>query len=257
MCAKFWWGQVGNARKIHWKSWEKLTLSKKDCGMGFRDLRAFNLAMLAKQGWRLLHDTNSLVYKCLKARYFPRTNFLESKVSPNCSYVWKSIMAAMPTLKLGCCWKVGSGYSIWPVLGDKWIPNYPTNSIIHSAKEDVRDALVSDPINQELHFWRTNWIMKMFDKEDAKAMCRIPLSRRYVDDSILWLPNKKGLFIVKSTYKVARELMRRENVVESSDGCAGKRIWASLLNLNIPNKVKVFAWRACNDILPTKMNLVN
>ena len=20
MCAKFWWGQVGNARKIHWKS---------------------------------------------------------------------------------------------------------------------------------------------------------------------------------------------------------------------------------------------
>ena len=50
MCAKFWWGQVGEERKIHCQRWEKLTQSKKDGGMSFRDLRAFNLAMLAKQG---------------------------------------------------------------------------------------------------------------------------------------------------------------------------------------------------------------
>ena len=64
-----------------------LTLSKKDGGMGFRDLKSFNLAMLAKQGWRLLHDNTYLVYKCMKARYFPRTHFLKPKVSHNCSYV--------------------------------------------------------------------------------------------------------------------------------------------------------------------------
>ena len=49
--------------------------------------------------------------------------------------------------------------------------------------------------------------MEMFEKEDAEAICRIPLSRRYVDDSIIWLPNKKELFTVKSAYKVVRELM--------------------------------------------------
>ena len=48
LCAKFWWGQMGNVRKIHWKSWDKLTASKKEGVMGFRDLRAFNLTMLAK-----------------------------------------------------------------------------------------------------------------------------------------------------------------------------------------------------------------
>ena len=48
MCAKCWWGQVGDEQEIHWQRWEKLTRSKKDGGMGFRDLRAFNLSMLAK-----------------------------------------------------------------------------------------------------------------------------------------------------------------------------------------------------------------
>ena len=115
-------------------------------------------------------------------------------------------MAAFPTLKFGCC-RVGSGHS-FRVLGDKRIPNYPTNSIIHSAKEDIKDALVSDLINQELHLWRSDFIMEMFEKEDAKAICRIPLSRRYVEDSIVWLPNKKRMFIVKFAYKVTRELMR-------------------------------------------------
>ena len=39
MCARFWWGQIGEERKIHWKNWSFLTLSKKEGGMSFRDLR--------------------------------------------------------------------------------------------------------------------------------------------------------------------------------------------------------------------------
>ena len=50
MCARFWWGQVGNERKIHWKNWDLLSKPKKEGGMGFRDIRSFNLPILAKQG---------------------------------------------------------------------------------------------------------------------------------------------------------------------------------------------------------------
>ena len=129
LCAKFWWGQVGEERKIYWKSWSVLTQAKKVGGMGFRDLRPFSLAMLAKQGWRFLLNQESLVYRCFKARYFPRCSFLDAVDSPNSSYVWKSILVGQLVLKKGICWRVSDGASIRP-LRDKWIPNYPSNMVL-------------------------------------------------------------------------------------------------------------------------------
>ena len=103
MCARYWWGQIGNERKIHWLSWDKLSRPKLEGGVGFKNLRQFNLAMLAKQGWRLMQDQEMLAFKCLKARYFPRYHFLEASDSPNNSYIWKSIMVAKPILQKGSC----------------------------------------------------------------------------------------------------------------------------------------------------------
>ena len=94
LCARFWWGQTGDERKIDWKSWNFLTKQKREGGMGFRDIRSFNLAMLAKQGWRLLQDQSSLLSRCFKAKYFPRCSYLEAGDCPNSSYVWKRVLAA-------------------------------------------------------------------------------------------------------------------------------------------------------------------
>ena len=48
LMGRFWWGQKANERKLAWVSWEKLCFPKVDGGMGFRDLKAFNLALLEK-----------------------------------------------------------------------------------------------------------------------------------------------------------------------------------------------------------------
>ena len=82
-------------------SWEKLCSPKVDGGMGFRDLKAFNLALLAKQGWRILKNSDSLVYKVFKAKYFAETTFLEAQMGRKTSHIWRSILSTREVIKMG------------------------------------------------------------------------------------------------------------------------------------------------------------
>lgn len=56
-----------------WVAWDNLTEAKEDGGVGFRDYWAFNEAMLARQGWRLLMNPHAYWARFLKGIYFPKT----------------------------------------------------------------------------------------------------------------------------------------------------------------------------------------
>ena len=64
--AQFWWNSNPPKRGIHWAKWEKVCLPKEEGGIGFRLIHEFNLALLAKQLWRLVRHPDSLV---MKSRY--------------------------------------------------------------------------------------------------------------------------------------------------------------------------------------------
>jgi hypothetical protein len=115
MISRFWWAQQENENKLHWLSWELMCSRKEKGGMGFRDLHLFNLAMLARQGWRLLLDPDSLCAQVLKAKYYPDGNLLSATEKSGISYSWRSIVRGFQTIKSGMIWRVGdsSRINIW------------------------------------------------------------------------------------------------------------------------------------------------
>lgn len=71
----------------------------------------------------------------------------------------------------------------------------------------------------------------------------------------MWLYNKSGVYTIRSGYHLARLVMRKESSAEPSRGAGGQQLWRALWKIKVPSKLKVFGWRACHDILPTRVNL--
>jgi hypothetical protein len=71
MIRYFWWGEEKGQRKIHWLEWEKMLHAKCNGGLGFRDMRKFNQAILARQAWRLIQFLDRLCARVLKVKYYP------------------------------------------------------------------------------------------------------------------------------------------------------------------------------------------
>ena len=68
--------------------------------------------------------------------------------------------------------------------------------------------------------------------------------------------NFQCFFSVRSAYKVALELVSDKEVCSCSNENNLCWFWKKLWSIQIPYKIRHFAWRATRDILATKENLV-
>ncbi|XP_065621168.1 uncharacterized mitochondrial protein AtMg00310-like [Quercus suber] len=173
MMGGFWWGQRGREKKAAWISWQKLCKPKAEGGMGFRDLKAFNLALLAKQGWRLQQNPNSLAHRVLKAKYFSDSSFLEAQLGKKPSYLWRSIMAAKNFIKEGFRWVVGDGRSI-EIWNARWLPSSESGKVITTRTTMRQGENVASLISHEKGEWRTTLIKHIFLPHEAEDTLSIP-----------------------------------------------------------------------------------
>ncbi|XP_019200076.1 PREDICTED: uncharacterized protein LOC109193678 [Ipomoea nil] len=176
---RYWWGS-GNERGIHWKAWDKMCIPKKYGGLGFKELHAFNIAMLGKQAWRFLTKPDSLVSRVYKARYYPKGTFYDAKIGNNPSFCWRSIMAAQSMVCGGIRRRIGNGKTtlIWdhPWMHDEHDP------MIHTDKPPyLNNAAVVGLIDHETHTWDPDILTDIFNPADVARIKKIPVSPDYED----------------------------------------------------------------------------
>lgn len=233
---QFWWGSQDGRRKTHWKAWDVLMKSKQSGGMGFRDIRWFNQALLARQAWRLIESPDSLSARVLKAKYYPNGSLIDTDFGGNASPGWKGVEYGLVLLKQGLIWRIGNGKSM-KIWRDPWLPREFTRRPI-TVKRHCRLKWVSELIDEN-GAWDVAKVSQYFWNVDAEEILKIRLPYRETEDFISWNPDKNGRFLVRSAYHLALRLASKDESSSSSSICA-KNSWDLIWKCEVPHKVKIF-----------------
>ena len=253
MMSKFWWENKENDSKMAWMSCEKMGRTREKGGLGFRDFEYLNLALLEKQGWRLLHNIKSLVAKIYKEKYYPNSTFLETPLGRSPPFAWRSIWNARKLLKEGLVWRVGDGCSI-KIWEDRWVDS-PSIYAIQSPVNVLNEgAKVCNLIDTNNNGWNKNLLEELFSEEEARKIREMAICPSYQPDQLMWVGSKNGDYSVRSAYHWLKGRRELEDGCCSSNNSLGN-LWRDIWNLWVPRAVALFLWKACTNILPTKENL--
>ncbi|XP_056848447.1 uncharacterized protein LOC130498828 [Raphanus sativus] len=251
--AQFWWSPGGSTKGMHWKSWDKLVLSKEEGGLGFKELTDFNTAMLGKQLWRLIEKPNTLFSRVFKGRYFRNASPLEPIRSYSSSYGWRSITSARSLVSKGLIKRVGTGSSI-SVWNDPWIPSTrprPANKNLHITYPDLT---VDSLIDSTSRTWNSQALRTLVDPQDVKIIESIPLSKVHLRDRDGWHFTNNGKYTVKSGYQVERVYPDKERSLPVL-GPTVDILKAYCWKVKCPPKMKHFLWQLVSGCIAVKKNL--
>ncbi|XP_056848949.1 uncharacterized protein LOC130499067 [Raphanus sativus] len=253
--SNFWWSSNQNSRGLHWIAWDEICTPKDSGGLGFRDFHDFNLALLAKQLWRLIHYPNSLIARVLKGRYYRHTSPLDEHQTYSPSYGWRSIMAARPLLTLGLRRTIGTGGDTraWT---DPWVPDIvaraprPADHIVYRLPQLPVHAFIRNDTKE----WNAQLLKEFFHQDDIPLILGLKLSHSDTPDGYIWNHTKSGVYSVKTGYDLlsSEKLnLTRGGATEPSLTGFQSHVW----KIKAPNKIKHFLWQAISGCVATAERL--
>ena len=217
-------------------------------------IHEFNLALLAKQLWRLVQFPDSLVARVIRGRYYRLSSPLRMGTSDTPSYVWTSMTAARKLLLLGIRSKVHSGYEI-NVWEDLWIPSTPARSARSRAPAVNPKMIVSSLINPATKEWDVRLLEQYIAQEDIPLILSLAISPTHRRDTFCWSYSKNGQYTVKSGYWVATNLMRDEEDLEVLQPSITK-LQAFAWKVKAPQKICHLIWQLISGQIAVTRNLV-
>lgn len=228
-------------------TWERMTRHKHSGGLGFRNFREFNLAMLGKQCWRLITDPDSLTARLYKARYFKNTSFLDAKLGNSPRFIWRSLMEAKNVILGGSRWRIGPGDDI--VIVDRlWLAS-KENSFIMTRSTSIENQSVRALMHTDRRAWDWEIIIDIFHEQDQDYIRATHIEVDLDRNVLQWEREISGQYIVKSAYKL---LQIQKGAYESQNS---NNTWKSLWQNKAPSKALNVMWRALSKCLPTKSRL--
>lgn len=250
-CARFWWKNSGSNTGVHWRTWDWLSRSKEEGGLGFRRLGCFNRALLAKQSWRMINKPNSLVCQVFKSRYFRSVDIMEAGLGNNPSFVWRSLIWGRELLKEGIKWRTGNGKLVRASCRN-WFSDWAISAPSSCRSPDRAVAYYIDHFGR----WKEAEIRNDFVLHEAEEILRTPIEKDMEEDIRYWSFQPKGVYTVSSGYEKCAEMeMLRGRVNFPTCSETKDRWWRNLWMLEIPPKIKLFWWQLSWDILATESNL--
>ncbi|XP_060969632.1 uncharacterized protein LOC133036883 [Cannabis sativa] len=97
-CRDFLWGSVGNRSKLHIPSWEKVCLPKNARGLGFREGKAWNIALMAKYIWAISSKQDNLWVRWIDAIYLRGLSFWTVEFKQDESWYFKKFLRLCSTV---------------------------------------------------------------------------------------------------------------------------------------------------------------
>ncbi|KAG7568097.1 Ribonuclease H domain [Arabidopsis thaliana x Arabidopsis arenosa] len=203
-----------------------------------------NKALIAKLGWRVLNDKESLWARVLRCKYKVGGGGVQDRswlsVKSNWSSTWRSVGTGLrDVVNHGLSWVLGDGQQVcfWT---DKWLLGKPLlDSVVGPLPENYEKVKAA-----EMWVNGSGWVLDRI-LPHVSANTRLDLAAVVLDnvtgarDCISWGECSDGKFSVKSAY----ELITRDHTSRPNMDSFYRRVWS----LSVPERVRVYFWLLGNQ----------